>query len=118
MLSEKVARLRQLMSEAVPRKSESTAEAAATRRFQLYEFNTGPTLVVDQSPRARQERDIQRIASWYGWGGEVVRALDGAGACTVQGLDDAQLLALHERMRQLEQCAQEGLDPPDMPPAR
>jgi hypothetical protein len=36
----------------------------------------------------------------------------------VQGLSEDSLEALAQRMRQLEQCAQEGLDPPDALPAR
>jgi hypothetical protein len=116
MLSEKVARLRQLMSEAVPKNDETPSEMNARRQFLLYEFNAAP-LVVEQSPRARVEREISRIASWYGWTCEVIRALDAARVATVQGLCEDRLQQL-ERMRQLEQCAQEGLDPPDALPAR
>lgn len=118
MLTEKVARLRQLMSEAVPKSTESPVELAALRQFQLHEFNCGPALVVEQTPRARIEREITRIANWYGWSAEVVRALDAAATASLQGLSEVQVQHLLERMRQLEQCAQDGLDPPDAAPAR
>lgn len=118
MLTEKVARLRQLMSEAVPKRSDITAEVEAQRRFQLHEFNNAPQLVIEQTPRARLEREITRIATWYGWNAEVARALDAQAVSSVSGLDEAAAERLLHRMRQLEQCAQEGYDPPDAPPAR
>lgn len=119
MLSEKVARLRQLMSEAVPRKPGETPEAVALRLFQLHEFNTAPTaVVVEQTARAREEREVERIAAWYGWQGEIVRALDAACVASLQGLSDHGVTALLARMRQLEECAQNGFDCPDAAPAR
>jgi hypothetical protein len=118
MLNEKVARLRQLMSEAVPRKPAETAESAALRLFQLHEFNSAPVVVVDQSPRARTERQVERIAAWYGWQAEIVRALDSECVASLQGLSESGLDTLHARRKQLEECAQHGLDCPDAAPAR
>lgn len=120
MSSEKVARLRQLMSEAVPRNSkQSEQEAETNRQFRLYEFNAGlPPLVIEQTPRARSERDIERIAAWYGWNNEILRALDAARAESLQALSDSEVEELRDRMRRLEECVREGLDCPDAPPAR
>jgi hypothetical protein len=118
-MRDKVARLRQLMSEAVPSQPiAESLEAAAARAFQLHEFNARPALVVEQTPRARRERDIERIAIWYGWTSEVVRALDAAGTSSLSALSDDELESLQERMRRLEDCAREGLDCPDALPAR
>ncbi len=118
MLQEKVARLRQLMSEATP-SGPSKAEAEARHAFQLYELNyPRAPLVVAQSPRARMQREIERIAAWYGWTSEVIRALDAHQASTMDALDDDAISALFERMRMLEDCAQQGCDSPDSPPAR
>lgn len=118
-MQDKVARLRQLMSEALPKDTgHRSAEADASRAFRLYEFNSAPPLVVEQTPRARIERDIDRIAAWYGWHGEVARALDSAAVSTVGALTDGDLERLQCRMRQLEECVKEGLDCPDAPPAR
>jgi len=119
MSHEKVARLRQLMSEAVPRKPEPSAlEAQVFRQFRLYEVNCPTPVLVSQSPRARAEREIERIANWYGWSGEVLRALDSCGAHCIEEIGDDAIDALLERMQRLERCVQEGLDPPDSPPAR
>jgi hypothetical protein len=118
MLNEKVARLRQLMSEAVPKKPTESAEALALRLFQVHEFNTASPMVVDQTPRGRCEREIDRIATWYGWQAEIVRALDAECVASLQGLSDAGLERLQLRMKQLEECAQNGLDCPDAAPAR
>ena len=118
MLNEKVARLRQLMSEAVPRKPAESPEAAALRLFRLHEFNSAPAVLVEQTERARDEREIDRIATWYGWQAEVVRALDRDRVASLSGLSDGGIAALLARMHQLEECAQNGLDCPDAAPAR
>lgn len=119
MLSDKVARLRQLMSEAVPKTLDETPEAAALRRFQLHEINSAPpALVVEQTQRARDEREIERIAIWYGWHTEIVRALDSERVASLPGLSAHGVTALLARMHQLEECAQNGLDCPDAAPAR
>lgn len=116
-MSDHVARIRALMREAVPVRPVEI-EAAAARSFQLHEFNSMPAPALLQTGKARAQREIQRIARWYGWGGEIDRALDQAQTCSLDGLDDAALGALRDRMQLLEACAQDGCDPPDMPPAR
>lgn len=65
-----------------------------------------------------QRQEIHRIARWYGWQGEVDRALAAGAVASLAGLDDAALGVLHARMQLLEGCAQHGLDSPDSPPAR
>jgi hypothetical protein len=107
--------VREILRDAKPA---DTAESKARRDFALYDFNAAPAPLLEQTPRARAEREIGRIASWYGWGAEVARALDRAGAASLAGLGDQEIEQLLDRMRQLENCAQEGLDSPDMPPAR
>jgi len=116
---DKVTRLRQLMSEAIPRQSAPPRpEQAAAQAFAFFDFNTTPVPTLDTSPRAKQEREIARIATWYGWGNEIARALDKADVASLSGLNDDQANGLLERLQQLENCAQEGLDCPDAPPAR
>lgn len=75
----------------------------------------GPVLV--QTPRARAVRELNRIATWYGWGAEIERALDAEHVPTMDMLSDQGLMALKRRMRQLEDCVQFGASPPDSPPA-
>lgn len=99
-------------------KPAETTEGRARRDFALYEFNAAPPPVLEQTPRARAEREIGRIAAWYGWASEITRALDCAGAVSFAGLEEHQVEQLLARMRQLEDCAQSGLDGPDTPPAR
>lgn len=119
MSNDKVARLRQLMSEAVPRSGvPPTAEDNIKRQFRLYEFNADPAPCIEQTPRARNERDIHRITRWYGWNDVVLRSLDRARVTSLQGLNDDDLAELHARMKRLEECVQQGLDAPDSPPAR
>jgi hypothetical protein len=118
MLQDKVARLRQLMSEAVPKDPPPTAEVQALKLFQLHEFNSAPALILDQSPRSRAEREIERIASWYGWTAEIARALDRRAAPCIAALADDDVDRLLDRMKTLEDCVREGLDCPDAPPAR
>lgn len=68
--------------------------------------------------RAAIVQEIRRIARWYGWQAEVDHALATAGVSSLKGLPDDVLATLGARMRRLETCAQEGLDPEDFPPAR
>lgn len=96
----------------------SPAEIQAQRAFALYEANTDPGPVIAQTPAARLQREILRIAGWYGWWGEIYRALDAAGVSSLEGLAFGQLEQLQGRMARLEDCTQEGLDLPDAPPAR
>lgn len=116
--TENVARIRRLLEESVRERAANDVEAAARRQFDAYEFNTSlPS--VDQTPRGRETRLIARIVGWYAWGGpEVARFLDRAHAPSVDLLPDDDLEDLAARLRQLEDCAQEGLDSPDAPAAR
>lgn len=109
-------KVRKILEEARPRGAESEAQ----RAFQLYEFNSGagPRIYAEQTPRARAEREVARIATWYNLGAEVARQLDAAGVSLVVSLDDQALEQLVARMRQLEDCIQNGGDAPDAPPAR
>lgn len=115
---EKVTRLRQILREAVPVQTVpvSTPEAQAWRAFQRYDWNT-PAPPIDRSPRARAIRDINRIATWHCWQQEVHRWLENTAADALGELDDAQLQALHEHMKQLENCANDGLGSPFAPAA-
>jgi hypothetical protein len=117
-MHDKVTRLRQLMSEALPREPQLTpAEVQARTAFAHYEINAPQPIVLEQSAQARAIRDIMRIASWYGWMGEVERALD-AGSCpSLHSLPEEELDRLSARMRRLEDCAQNGMGAPDAPPA-
>ena len=117
MTQGKVARLRQLISEAIVAVPTSAAESTGAAAFQRYESYMDPPLVVDQSPRARAMRDVNRIARWYGWHGEITRALDAAEASSMLELSAEQLLALQARMRHLEECVQNGGYAPDAPHA-
>lgn len=117
-MHDKVARLRELMRQAVPIAEHRSLEERAEQTYALYTFNHGCHPSLDTTPRAKLEREIARIASWYGWSGEVARALDANGVASVSGLDDEQAEQLAARLRNLESCVQEGLDSPDSPPAR
>lgn len=116
----KLAQLRRLVREAVSEKPAppvGAAETKARRAFQLYDFNTALPCIA-QSPRARAEREIERIAVTYGWQLAVVRALDAARVTSLAGLDDDQVDQLADRMRRLVDCAMSACDPEDAPPAR
>lgn len=118
-MHDKVTRLRQLLSEAVPRTPEpSPQEAAALKAFAIYEVNAPTPFVLEQTPKARAMREIMRIAGWYQWQGEIERALDTVGATTLGDLQEHELEDLLTRMRLLEDCVQNGTDAPDAPPAR
>lgn len=117
-MHDKVTRLRQLMSEAIPREPQLTpSEAQARIAFAHYEMNAPQPVLLDQSDQARAIRDVMRIASWYGWMGEVERALDAANCGSLQSMGQEDLDRLANRMRRLEDCAQNGMGAPDAPPA-
>lgn len=117
MSREKVSRLRQLLSEAVPQTQAPTPdEADAWRRYQSFAEND-PLPAPDSSVRARQIRNINRIAIWYAWTREIQRFLDQNDASSVGSLDDNQVERLHEYFVTLEACVHNGCDPPDIPPA-
>jgi hypothetical protein len=119
-MRDNVARVRELLSQAKrkPTKPEPAAELQLRRAFELYEFNSAPAVLLEQTPRARAERETVRIATWYGWMAEIARALDMEGATSIESLSDDGLGLLLDRLQRLEHCMQEGLDPPDCAPAR
>lgn len=117
MPNDKVARLRQLMSEAIPVHHEQrTAADERIRVVMHYDYCSADPL--DQTPRARAVRAIKRIGAWYGLSTEIGRALDAARASTLQELGDDEIDTLLEQMQQLEQCIQHGLGSPYAPAAR
>lgn len=117
-LQAKVSRLRQIISEAVPvAPSKGPDESDAWRRYQAFAAND-PLPAFDDSERARQLRTINRIATSYGWISEIQRILDNAGVGSLAALSDDQVATACERFITLEECAQEGFDPPDSPVAR
>ena len=118
MSREKVSRLRALLSEARPNTppARSDTENEAWRHFQRFETFAAP-LPAESSWRARAVREITRIGGWYGWTGEIQRSLDAAGCDLLSSLSDDALTELRDRMRNLEDCAQSGMGPPDAPPA-
>lgn len=118
MSRDNVSRLRQLLSEAVPQTpAKSTDEADAWRRYQAFAEND-PLPNLDTSTRARQIRNINRIAISYGWAREIQHFLDDQDVAGIGSLTDSQVDRLHQRFVTLENCVQDGCDPPDMPAAR
>lgn len=113
-MRDKVERLRQLLAEATPLQGPELP-TASNEPLAPGDFRS---IVLDDSPRARNEREIMRIAAWYNWGNEIVRAIDRAGTVSMAGMSDVEIDTLLKRMQVLEECVQEGLDPPDSPPAR
>ena len=111
-MQNKVARLRQLMSEAVPQ-------------------TVGPILVfpancagitectqLEQSPRARKIRRVLRLVETYQWPQVLELALDQAEVPMLAALPDEALDSLHEHLIALEECMQVCGDSPYSPPAR
>lgn len=92
------------------------AQALRTEATSCAAFDLSPVLEQSQSTRAK--REILRICSYFGWWHELYRALDAAEVVSLEGLTEAQVTALRDRMRKLEECALEGYDCPDAPPAR
>jgi hypothetical protein len=101
-MRDKVAKLRQLLSEAVAEKVSSPAV---------------DPFAIQQTERARIEREISRLAGWYGWDAEVIRQLDMEGAEGLFSLSLAGCQALLARLQRLEDCYHNGLGPPDSGPA-
>lgn len=117
MSFDRVSRLRQLLSEAVPAAPAQThAEADAWRAYGHYAANS-PAPALQRSWRERSITDINRVACWYGYTLDVQRHLDLHDVSSVAALDDSALEALHARMVQLENCVQTGCGAPDAPPA-
>lgn len=117
-LQARVTRLRQIIQESVAMQAPpSDLEVDAWRRYQHYAAND-PLPPVEDSDYARKVRNINRIACTYGWIQDLQHQLDRFGATSIRCLTDEQLDALHSRMVMLENCVQDGCDPPDMPAAR
>jgi hypothetical protein len=93
-----VARLRQLMSEAVPQTQAFVvlppSGAGITEHTEL-----------EQSPRARSLRRILRIVEFNHWPQVLEAALDEAEVGSLASLDDEQVERLLTRLTQLEDCA-------------
>ncbi|MEF2154687.1 hypothetical protein V3390_00295 [Luteimonas sp. FXH3W] len=73
----------------------------------------------EYAPPARRSYDvaeIDRIATWYGLQREITWTLAAADVRRVEDLSGDQLAQLRRRLRQLEDCLQNGLGPPDAPP--
>lgn len=122
MSRDKVTRLRQLLSEATPQKDEpmprspAQEQTEAWRRFQQFESYQVPApLEADSSAVAA--REITRIAGWYGWTSEIQRVLDRENKLFLSSLAPEVLQQLYVRMKDLEDCVQQGLGAPDAPPA-
>lgn len=73
---------------------------------------------LEQTPRARQIRAINRIAMTHGWQCAIAHFLDTRGAAYMSELTDPQLDDLHDRMHGYVEAAMSGCDPDDVFPAR
>jgi hypothetical protein len=117
-MQDHVARIRELLRDATPKKRPAPDPSEQMRRaFEYYEFNVGLP-VVEQTPRARAMREIARISTWYGWTTEITRALDAEGVNATGELSDSAIETLLERMQSLLAAAQAGCDPDEGLPAR
>lgn len=98
----------------------ASAQERATEAWRWHEDNLPPVgyMDVDQAPRARNIREINRIAMRHGWGSAVSAAIDRANATSLQAMTDPDIDALACHMRQLVDCAESGCDPYDDLPAR
>lgn len=76
-------------------------------------------LSIDQSPRARSWRAVQRIAARYPWGEyAIMRAMDRLFASGEHELTDAQVSDLLREMEKLDERAMLACDDDDAAPAR
>lgn len=107
-----------MLAEAQPRcPDKGSGDTEAWRRFDLEQRLQG-SLSLEQTPRARMIREINRIALRYGWTQPIVEALDRARAQALCLLQDEDLEQLVMRMRRYVDSAMHGCDPEDGPPAR
>ena len=97
--------------------AQEAPESQARRAFELYEFNAG-MVPLEQTPRARAEREILRIAWTYGWQPAVSRYLDAQAAPSLSALTDDQVEQLLERMQRYLDCAMTAGDFDEALPAR
>lgn len=109
--------MRQVLNRAAPSsQARASGESEAWQRYQAEQALQAPE-VLEQTPRARMTREINRIALRYGWTQPIVQALDAAGVGALAHLHDHQLEALAAHMRQLVESARYGYDPADALPA-
>lgn len=107
--------LRSLLSQMQGRPA-ATGESEAWRAFQFNQAQLLPAL--EQTPRARKQRAINRISGRYQWGPETVaHFLDMKGVPYLADLSDPQLDDLFERMCAYEDSAINGWSSPDEPAA-
>jgi hypothetical protein len=94
-----------------------TPENEAWRAFHYHNAqNFIPPM--EQTPRARMVRAVNRIAGRFSWGPETVaHYLDTRGATYITDLSLPQLEDLHDRMLAYEDSAMHGFSSPDEPPA-
>ena len=97
--------------------AKATGESEAWQRFEIEQGLQTPA-PLEQTPRARAIRDINRIAMRHGWASEIVAALDRAGVSYLAQLHDHEVHDLHHHMCHLVDCAQTACDPRDSLPAR
>jgi hypothetical protein len=97
-----------------------TARERATEAWQWHDANSQIANFsdIDQSPRARNIREINRIAMRRGWAGEVARVVDAARATSLDAMDDDAIEGVVQHMRHLVDCAETACDPTDDFPAR
>lgn len=114
-MPKKVSELLKLVDEAKHKRGElqDAVEARTRSAFALYEFNTMAPPVLDQSPKARAQREILRIAAQLRWEAEVERFLDRHGVHTLGDLDLEAIEQLRDRMRRLLESARLGCEPDD-----
>lgn len=94
-----------------------TPENEAWRAFQ---YHNAQCFIppMEQTPRARMRRTVDRIASRFPWGPDTVaHFLDTRGATYVNDLSDPQLEDLCDRMLAYEDSAVNGWSSPDDPVA-
>ncbi len=94
-----------------------TPENEAWRAFHYHQaHNFVPPM--EQTPRARMTRSINRVAARFAWGPDAVaHFLDTRGACYLSDLSEPQLEDLRDRMDAYEEAAANGWSAFDEPPA-
>lgn len=97
-MRDKVARLRQLMSEAVPQQTRPVVAIPAN--FAGFTEVTP----IDQSPRARKMRRILRMAETNQWPQIIEDALDEAQVTCLAQMSDEDLETLLQRLNEFEDC--------------
>lgn len=110
-MHEKVARLRQLMSEALP-------QSKAFLAFPSGSFGLTENSELVQSPRARSIRRIIRIVEANQWPQVLEMALDEAEASCLADLSDSEVENLLRHLRELEDCMHVCADSNFSPPLR